>query len=46
MDNSIGFIEIMDKETINKNEAVPILSNAAQKISSLLNYDEIKHESR
>jgi hypothetical protein len=46
MDNSIGFIEIMDKETINKNEAVPILSNSAQKISSLLNYDEIKHESR
>jgi hypothetical protein len=46
MDNSLGFIEIMDKETINKNEAVPILSNSAQKISSLLNYDEIKHESR
>ena len=46
MDNSIGFLEIMDKDTINKCEAVPTLAVAAQKISSLLNYDEIKHEGR
>lgn len=46
MDNSIGFIEIMDKNTINKKEAVPTIANAAQRISSLLNFDEINDESR